>query len=97
LGGLLHLVYECAALYRPRFLPTVRKGFVAEEGTLWIRAGSESSDSVTWLALGPRGQLTTMIRTPATLDLLAASGQSVYGVRTDSLGMQALLRYRIRP
>jgi hypothetical protein len=83
------------ALYKPAVLPIIRGVIVATDGTVWLKAGPESSHLTTWVVLSSDGRSLRRLTGPAGLQLLAVDGGHALGAQTTEDGMVALVRLRL--
>lgn len=82
-----------AALYRPAYYPFVSRMLVTEDGAVWLeRTGAQDG---TWLVLGSDGEPRGQAVLPEGLRVLRIDGAEVWGVETDELDVNYLVRYRL--
>ena len=87
-------------MYRPAYLPAVRSVWEAEDGTIWMRrydpvetdAGEQMSE---WWVLDAQGAPLARALTPAGVSLRVIGSDTVWGIETDELGVQYMVRYRL--
>ena len=88
------------AMYRPSYLPAVRGFTQAEDGTIWLRrydpVESETGEQMTeWWVLDAEGSPLALALTPVGLSMRVISGDTVWGVERDELGVEYIVRYRL--
>ncbi len=88
------------AMYRPEYLPAVDAIMEAEDGTIWLQRFdpivSESGESMTeWWVLDLDGAPLARALTPSGLSVRAISGNVVWGVESDELDVEYIVRYRL--
>lgn len=83
------------SLHLPPSFPPVTAVFASQEGNFWIRR-EESDVEATWQRmLGKSGSLDISVRAPAQWRGLDAAGDTLWGVQTDSDGVQSIVGYEI--
>ncbi|MCY3942622.1 MAG: hypothetical protein OXG18_02505, partial [Gemmatimonadetes bacterium] len=88
------------AMYRPSYLPAVRGIWQAGDGTIWLRrydpVETEDGESMTesWI-LDAEGAPLARALTPAGVGISVISGDTVWGIERDELGVQYMVRYRL--
>jgi hypothetical protein len=86
------------ATYSPEFLPAVKDMVVAEDGSIWLQRFTPSEEGVVWWVLNPDARPLASAITPEGLRVLLISHQEVWGVETDALDVDYIVRYDvIRP
>jgi len=95
------------AVYAPPFVPFVQgmlvtpngallNGMVvAAEGSVWLRRSKVTRNGAEWWVLNPQGQPTGRVETPAWLRVVLVHGNHLWGVETDDMGVDYIVRYRI--
>lgn len=88
------------AMYRPEYLPAVRGFMQADDGTIWLRrfdpVEGETGESMTeWWVLDAEGAPLARALTPVSLPMMVISGDTVWGIERDELGVQYMVRYRL--
>lgn len=91
------------ALYRPSHLPAVRGTMQARDGTFWLRrwdpvetgTGEHGEQVYEWWVLDAEGAPLARARTPIGLSIRLIDGDTVWGVETDELGVEYIVRYRL--
>jgi len=87
-------------MYRPSHLPAVRRGSQADDGTIWLRrydpVETESGERMSeWWVLDAGGAPLARALTPAGVSLRVIGGSTAWGIETDELGVQYIVRYRL--
>ncbi len=98
------------ALYRPAARPPVGAVLAGRDGSTWIRmneapdppAGEEEDDPVPprgqrWIVLDEGGEPVRAVRLPPRTRPLFVEQDRFWGVRTDELGVEYIVRYRVLP
>lgn len=84
-------------LFRPRYYPPVEQVTVDRGGSVWLKVrfedGPSSAGTAEWLKLSPRGFPMGRVAMPASLRLLEAKGDTLYGVEGDPDEVPNLVRY----
>jgi hypothetical protein len=95
------------ALYAPPFVPFLQgrvvssngallNGMVvAADGSVWLRRSEVTRKGAEWWVLDPRGQPTGRVEAPAGLRVVLVRGNHLWGVETDDMGVNYIVRYRI--
>ena len=95
------------AMYAPPFVPFVQGMYaapngvvltglvVAADGSVWLRRSRVTPDGAEWWVLDPRGQPTGRVHAPAGLRVVLVRGSHLWGVETDDMGVDYIVRYRI--
>ena len=88
------------AMYRPAYLPAVRGLMRAADGAIWLRrfdpVESETGMPMTeWWVLDARGVPLARALFPADLRVAVVDGETVWGIETDELDVQYIVRYRL--
>lgn len=86
------------AMYRPSYLPAVRGVTQAEDGTIWLRrydpVETETGERMgEWWILDAGGAPLARALTPAGVSLRVIGGDTVWGIESDELGVQYIVRY----
>jgi hypothetical protein len=81
--------------YLPEFMPPIRDLLVATDGSIWLRRRTENTDDNQWWVLNERGELVARLRLPRGIQIRHVGANTVWGVETDELGVNYLVRYRI--
>lgn len=85
------------AVYAPEYLPPVKSMRIASDGALWLERFQPAEDgSVEWWILSPDGEPAGRAYTPEGLRVLLISGDDVWGVESDELDVDYIVRYRVR-
>ncbi len=86
-------------MYRPAYLPAVRRVTEAGDGTIWLRrydpVETESGEMSEWWVLDAEGAPLARALTPAGVSLRVIGGDTVWGIETDEVGVQYIVRYRL--
>ena len=87
-------------MYRPAYLPAVRRVTQADDGMIWLRrydpVETESGERMSeWWVLDAGGAPLARALTPAGVSLRVIGGDTVWGIETDELGVQYIVRYRL--
>lgn len=89
-----------AAMYRPEYLPAVRGLMRAGDGTIWMRrfdpVESETGESMieSWV-LDAEGVPLARALFPARVRVAVIDGDTVWGIETDELGVQYIVRHAL--
>ena len=83
------------ALYLPNFLPPVTGGFVATDGSIWLRR-EDDGRSVSYDVLHTNGNFAAQLSVPSNVTLRAARDNYVWGVELDENDVPTVVRYRIQ-
>lgn len=96
-----------AALYAPLFVPFLQARVfrpngallnglvVAADGSVWLRRSEVAPNGVEWWVLDPQGQPKGRVEAPAGLRVELVHGDHLWGVETDDMGVDYIVRYRI--
>ena len=86
------------ALFRPKFVPTIRQVILSNEGNVWLErnSGAPASAARSWDVLGPDGQHLASVSVPSTLTVLTINGDRIWGLENDEDGNPQLVRYAIK-
>ena len=88
------------AMYRPDYLPAVRGFMRAQDGNIWLRRFDpvESEDGAlmteSWV-LDAEGVPLARALTPAGVGMFVVDGDTVWGIESDELGVQYIVRYSL--
>jgi hypothetical protein len=74
--------------------PPVRSILVGRDRTIWLELWTAAAER-SWLVLDARGSQMATLRLPATITVVAADMSNVWGLDTDELGAQGIVRYGI--
>jgi hypothetical protein len=83
------------AMQFPDFQPPVRRGFVGEDGTLWLLREQVIGSPDRWLVLDARGNPLGHVVTPANFRPAWSSGDTLWAVLPDADDVPWLIRYRL--
>ena len=67
----------------------------AEDGSIWLQCFSPVEEGVEWWVLGADGEPLATAVTPDGLRILLVTGDAVWGVETDELDVNYIVRYEI--
>lgn len=84
-----------AATYSPDYLPAVRNLAVANDGSVWLQRFDPSADGTVWWVLGEDAEPRATAVTPGGLRVLLITGDDLWGVETDELDVNYIVRYQI--
>jgi hypothetical protein len=62
---------------------------------IWILESADSTDTVGWRVLDPRGEDAMTVRLPASFDVRLGASDFVIGAQVDSLDVPLVVRYSI--
>lgn len=99
--GLTRAAYErdlAEAIYQPDWTPPVRTVVMAEDGSVWLERFEpvvidEGSTVRAWWTLSADGILEGTAYTPDGLQVMIVTDDAVWGVETDELGVDYIVRY----
>lgn len=88
------------AMYRPAYLPAVRRVMRADDGTIWLRRFDpvESEDGETMVeswVLDAQGAPLARALFPTGLRVAVINGDTVWGIELDEMDVQYIVRYRL--
>ncbi len=88
------------AVYRPSYLPPVSAIMTRTDGTIWLRGWdpieSEGGEQLyEWWVLDEQGEQLARALTPAGLRLTSISDDIIWGVESDELEVQYIVKYRL--
>ena len=88
------------AIYAPAYLPAVAELAVARNGNIWLRrfdpVESETGEQMNeWWVLDPAGVPLARAHTPAGLRVMLIGDEAVWGVESDELDVDYIVRYRL--
>lgn len=84
------------ATYAPAHLPPLKSLQVATDGTIWLERFQAAADGSTeWWILNPDGEPAGQAHTPGGLRVLLIHGDEVWGVESDELDVDYIMRYRL--
>jgi hypothetical protein len=86
-----------AATYRPGFLPHVAELVADASGGAWIRLAAGVPGMSEWLAYDAAGEPAGRVRIPEGVRILLVEGDTLWGVETDELDVNYIVRYRLGP
>lgn len=81
-------------VYRPAYVPPVRRVVLGRDGTIWIERGAVG-DSAAWDILDPDARPIARLKVPSNVAIHEVRGSSVWAAVSDSLNVPAIVRYRI--
>lgn len=84
-----------AAMYVPPFEPFLKGLVVASDGSIWLRRHEATPDGVEWWVLDDQGRPAGRIVMPEGLRVMAIHGDDVWGVETDDMDVNYIVRYRV--
>ena len=92
---------EAAEIYRgqvraPAYRPAVRAAHLAPDGRIWIEWAGAPGAPVHWWVLRSDGEPEVSFTVPMPLDVRGVLGDCLWVVRTDSLDVPYIHRYRLR-
>lgn len=83
------------AMYVPAFEPFLEGLAVAADGSVWLKRYGATPDGAEWWILDAQGEPLGRAMTPAGLRVLAIHGDEIWGVETDDLDVNYIVRYRV--
>lgn len=81
------------ATFSPDYMPAVRSMVVAEDGSIWIERFSATEEGLEWWVLSPEFDPLATATTPEGLRVLLITPESVWGIETDELDVNYIVRY----
>jgi hypothetical protein len=81
----------------PSSTPPVTGVFADSDGRAWVKTTHTQPDSAAWWILGSDGRELGRAVLPARVELLAASGETVWGWTRGAFDEPYLLRFRVEP
>ena len=89
-----------SAIYAPAYLPAVAELAVARNGNIWLRrfdpVESETGEQMNeWWALDSAGSPMARAHTPAGLRVMLIGDEVVWGVESDEMDLDYIVRYRL--
>ncbi len=85
-----------AALFVPRLRPSVTNAVAGRDGTLWLRREDSRGESVRWTVLSPVGAVLGDVEAPASLRIMEAERERVWGFDVDAAGGVSLAVHKVR-
>lgn len=83
-------------LFAPEYRPPIAGGFVADDGSTWVRwTSAPGADVHRWLRLDADGVPVARIEVPRNLGLRTYDGEHLWGVETDEYDVPYVVRLRI--
>ena len=88
------------AMYRPSYLPAVGRLIGAGDGTVWLRRFDPvevmgGDQVIEWWVLDDEGAPLARALTPVGLDVRLITGEMVWGIERDELGVEYIVRHRL--
>jgi hypothetical protein len=83
------------AMFGPAFLPPVTSMLVTEEGDLWLARPGTGPDGVAWWVFDGEARHKGTVHVPEGLQPRVMGGGVVWGVETDDLGVNYIVRYGV--
>lgn len=84
------------AIYAPGYLPPLEDLKIASDGSIWLQRFVPTADgSAEWWILHPDGEPAGRAFTPAGLRVLHIDGDDVWGVESDEMDVDYIVRYRV--
>lgn len=83
------------AMFGPEFLPAVKSMVVAEDGSIWLQRFSPSEEGMVWWVLDADAEPLATALTPPGLRVLLITEEEIWGVETDALDVDYIVRYDI--
>jgi hypothetical protein len=83
------------ATYSPDYLPAVRGMLLGTDGSIWLQRFSPREDGNLWWVLGADGAPLAMAVTPVEIRIVLATADALWGVETDELDVEYIVRYEI--
>lgn len=79
----------------PRQRPGATSLLMSNDGSVWLETPTRAATH-TWVQLSPTGIRRRLVVLPASAELLVAEGDQLWTRETDDVGLQNVVRYRIR-
>jgi len=83
------------AMYAPPYYSPVSEILSGRDGTIWLGLNPPGPEGREWLVLGPAGDPVGRVLMPTGLRVLLADERNVWGVETDELDVQYIVRYAV--
>lgn len=101
--GLSRAAYErdlVEEIYAPAWTPPVRSVLTASDGSIWLErfepvATDDGPTARAWWVMSPAGAVEATAYTPDGLRVVLVGEDAVWGVETDELGVDYIVRYRL--
>lgn len=84
-----------AATFAPVHLPAVRGLVLAKSGDIWLQEFDATSSGTGWMVFGPTGDSIGRVITPPDLRVLLIEDRHLWGVETDELDVNYIVRYEL--
>jgi hypothetical protein len=84
------------ALFAPAWYPPFTAVVLGQDGTIWLRGAHATGGRIIWTVLDPQGQPAGRVDLPASLRVLVATRERVWGIEADRLGVSYLRRFAIQ-
>ncbi len=85
------------ALYAPAWYPPFSAVVLGRDGTIWLRGAHATGGRIIWTVLDAEGHPAGRVDLPASLRVLVATRDRVWGVQSDRLGVSYLSRFSVGP
>lgn len=79
----------------PDYYPPVEWARALADGSIWMRRLPDGPDGWRWAVMTPEGELRGEAVTPPNTNIVWGSGDTVYVVETDEVGVPWVVRYRL--
>jgi len=83
------------ALYNPGFLPSVDAALVDPAGRVWLRNRDRGDVLIPWNVYDHAGRILGKVELPSTLVVHYVAGGCIWGVESDELRIQYIVRYAV--
>ena len=84
-----------AAMYAPPTRPAVREMVVSGSGHVWLKRAEALGGEAIWLVLDDEGRPLAQVETPPEMRVLAIYDTHLWGVETDDLDVNYIVRYEL--
>lgn len=83
------------AMYAPPFVPFLKGMVVASDGSVWLQRTEVTAHGNEWWILDSSGRLVGHVQVSAGLHVMLVQGDHLWGVETDDMGVNYIVRYRV--
>lgn len=84
-----------AAMFLPEYVPGFRAMFTAEDGRIFLQSFDSGEDASEWLILDSAADVVGRIEVPTGVRILRIQGDELWGVETDELDVNYIVKYLI--
>jgi hypothetical protein len=83
-------------LYLPKHFPPIEAVVAGKDGTLWLKREDLRKQFVSWMLVGPSGEMIATVDLPRRLRVMYADRTQVIGEELDEFDVPHISRYRIK-